>query len=329
MVRLPSQVVGSPPKFHGDRDILYRQHKAYCDHQGHVAVLVVGGMAAVLTAPAVAVACVAGGCEAIAGAGAASVPIAAEEAETLTHRRALQRTLPYFPRDTILRLGRCGKAADPVPEITFGIRRVASGVGMRQTSITTRVTGITTLGMHGIVHGRIYTPQAQDFWGARGSEGVASVVGSPFSASDPPLLVGDFGHGAYGPTLLIILPTRAGASWLQGIFETRRQPGGPIDLTAMSEARIVGIQPLLLSLRQSGGQVRFRETSGGNPPAFELSASPEGWADLAALLDPFVRGEPGHQYLTREDVDDALIEVSFGEPEVTLPDREAGEKRSG
>lgn len=52
---------------------------------------------------------------------------------------------------------------------------------------------------------------------------------------------------------------------------------------------------------------------------FRWCASSEGWAYEAGLLDPFVEGRSGHQYLTREGVDAALVEVSFLEPHVRVP----------
>jgi hypothetical protein len=41
---------------------------------------------------------------------------------------------------------------------------------------------------------------------------------------------------------------------------------------------------------------------------------------MAEMLHPFIDGKTGHQYLTREGIDDALVEVSYGEPGVRRRD---------
>jgi hypothetical protein len=53
--------------------------------------------------------------------------------------------------------------------------------------------------------------------------------------------------------------------------------------------------------------------------AFLWQCDDDEWQTNAELLDPFVAGRTGHQYLTRAGVDDAVVEISFGEPEVRVP----------
>lgn len=48
------------------------------------------------------------------------------------------------------------------------------------------------------------------------------------------------------------------------------------------------------------------------------SAPQDGWSRNAGLLEPFVAGKTGHQYLTSEASDAALIEVSHGERAVVV-----------
>jgi hypothetical protein len=49
-----------------------------------------------------------------------------------------------------------------------------------------------------------------------------------------------------------------------------------------------------------------------------VAASSDGWTTCAALMEPFMDGSAGHHYLTTEGIDDALLELSFGEPNVRV-----------
>ncbi len=46
--------------------------------------------------------------------------------------------------------------------------------------------------------------------------------------------------------------------------------------------------------------------------SFVWSCTSDEWTTMSLLLEPFLKGS-GHQYLTDEVADDALIEVSYGE----------------
>jgi hypothetical protein len=45
---------------------------------------------------------------------------------------------------------------------------------------------------------------------------------------------------------------------------------------------------------------------------FVWGCTSDEWETMSLMLEPFLE-QPGHQYLTVEDADDALIEVSYGE----------------
>jgi hypothetical protein len=139
--------------------------------------------------------------------------------------------------------------------------------------------------------------------------------------SDDMLIIGDYGVGAHGPTIMLQLRSAAAAAWLRDMFlKARRSPEG-IDLLADPRVRVHGVEQLTLTVRAVHGPYIELQCIGSSSDGkrFQWSASSEGWSYEAGLLDPFVEGRGGHQYLTREGVDDALVEVSFGEPHVRVP----------
>ncbi len=46
-------------------------------------------------------------------------------------------------------------------------------------------------------------------------------------------------------------------------------------------------------------------------PEFYWVRSSSGWMECVDLMDGLIRGGTGHQYLTKEGIDDALVEVSL------------------
>jgi hypothetical protein len=54
--------------------------------------------------------------------------------------------------------------------------------------------------------------------------------------------------------------------------------------------------------------------SPGGPPTFRWRQSKDGWRQCAYLVKGLLQGSGrGHQYLTTEGVDDALIELAYRE----------------
>jgi hypothetical protein len=115
------------------------------------------------------------------------------------------------------------------------------------------------------------------------------------------MIEGEFGQGAYGPTVRLVLKSVAAAEQLRELFIGARHAPEPIHVTRQPGVRIDGVEELRLIQESERGQ------------RSDWLASPAGWSILAGLVDAFVKGRPGHQYLTSETHDDVLIEVSFGE----------------
>jgi hypothetical protein len=126
----------------------------------------------------------------------------------------------------------------------------------------------------------------------------------------------DFYSGAYGPTIRINSASIEGLCLLRGWFKKLAEES-TIEL-AMSTAREVslsGISDLVLRvLPASQERPKSLERTGltGRDPEFVWARSPEGWWDCVGLVDGLMEANSaGHQYLTTEGVDDALVEASF------------------
>jgi hypothetical protein len=129
---------------------------------------------------------------------------------------------------------------------------------------------------------------------------------------ETPLLEGDFYEGAFGPSILLVLTSRESVTWLREVFG---------DLAVAPTERLFSLvsQPEV-QIGAAVGDILLRRVS--IPPEkhlaredydrFVWSCTSDEWETMSLLLEPFLE-RPGHQYLTNEGADDALIEVSFGE----------------
>jgi hypothetical protein len=126
------------------------------------------------------------------------------------------------------------------------------------------------------------------------------------------LVEGEFGEGAYGLTILLKLRSENSARYLQSIFEwlsasqegtfakLEEQPGVSISAAMWTLNLLVIATPRAKRL--------FKDEAGG----FIWQGTAGEWDTTALLVEPLTR-QIGHQYLTSEVDDDALIEVSRGE----------------
>ena len=122
----------------------------------------------------------------------------------------------------------------------------------------------------------------------------------------------DLYDGAYGPTILLVLVTRRSIDWLRKVFEdmAAAPTGTVVSLTDLPQVRVVGeLGGLVLSKAERCSRPDLVRGVSGR---FVWSCTADDWDTMSLMLEPLLR-QPGHQYLTSEGVDDALIEVSFGE----------------
>jgi hypothetical protein len=137
----------------------------------------------------------------------------------------------------------------------------------------------------------------------------------PGSATGPGDQIGDitcYIEGAYGPTILLVLTSVDGVSWLRAILDGLAESEVGTVLRLDSQSRVsIGAAVTELNL-QLTDRSTGRHLVGDRTGAFTWSCTAEEWRTASQLIEPLLH-EAGHQYLTSEVDDDALIEVSFGE----------------
>jgi hypothetical protein len=129
------------------------------------------------------------------------------------------------------------------------------------------------------------------------------------------LLIGDFYDGAYGPTILLALEPERGARWFHRLLtRLARSEGSGLDLVAAPETEIDGIDSFKLGLVAEQPDVALQRVDiKPTQIDFDWNQSASGWTWAAELVASFVKGGAGHHYLSLEDHDAALVEVSYRE----------------
>lgn len=122
--------------------------------------------------------------------------------------------------------------------------------------------------------------------------------------------------GAYGPTLLIAPFLREELETLERLFfDLAARKIEQRELSRALACELDSLEGITLLGTATDRNAGFRRV--GDPaslPRFEWHSSPDAWTDCALLVRRLRESDaPGHQYLTREGVDDALVVVSFGE----------------
>lgn len=129
----------------------------------------------------------------------------------------------------------------------------------------------------------------------------------------------DYYQGAYGPTMRIELKSPGSLVELQRLFGElavqRRLTVTLRDADVLQglKIRMLRMKALCLTVLEYAEPMKVlrRETTKAGL-VFHWSRSALGWAEVAELLDPMCEHQsPAHQYLTREGVDDALVELAF------------------
>jgi len=126
----------------------------------------------------------------------------------------------------------------------------------------------------------------------------------------------DFYAGAYGPTLRIDIPSHELLESLKGVFHSlAQQKLSLMNLAKADFVRAGNVAKLDLMLNeQAKKHGRFKtlhlEQNTPNAVQFVWKQPAAGWLYCYDLLDGF-GGQPGHQYLTAEEIDDALVEAAY------------------
>lgn len=120
-------------------------------------------------------------------------------------------------------------------------------------------------------------------------------------------------QGAYGPIIVMQLASEVAVGWLRQLILDVAAGLKEPELSELPEVRLVNFDGLHLTLARPDSDSARELIRLDDGSAFLWSCSQERWRTNAALLDPFLAGRKGHQYMTSETIDDALVEVSFGE----------------
>lgn len=128
----------------------------------------------------------------------------------------------------------------------------------------------------------------------------------------------DYYSGAYGPTLRIGVPSIEALKRLEELFLKLAETNGHVaDFARLNNVRVLGLDHFLLcstpNTPESEKKLK-RVSSDMTKPGFEWAMSPNEWKRVASLIGSLLeKKSPGHQYLTKEGVDDALVELAFRE----------------
>lgn len=131
-------------------------------------------------------------------------------------------------------------------------------------------------------------------------------------AGESPLVEGDYYDGAFGATILLVLNTRIAVSWLRNVFDdlARAPIGSTFSLLDQPRVNVGAALQGLAMVRVDRPPTRHlvREPDG----SFTWSCTADEWETASLMLEPLL-SQAGHQYLTSEGIDDAIVEVSYGE----------------
>jgi len=129
------------------------------------------------------------------------------------------------------------------------------------------------------------------------------------------LIALDLYDGAYGPTLRIDIPSRELLESLKRVFRSLAQSKASlVHLAKVDFVRGGNVATLDLVLNEQSKKSRAKtlHLEDGSPGAakFVWKQPADRWLDCFDLLDGFGE-QPGHQYLTSERIDDALVEAAY------------------
>jgi len=123
-------------------------------------------------------------------------------------------------------------------------------------------------------------------------------------------ITGDFYEGAYGPSIIIALASPRAAEQLKAVVLHVSGGSGPLDLENQPSVQLCHGLRIRMTMGDNTEKVLAQV---GDSPAFEWSCPSEVWREVVEMLDPFIAGKNGHQYLNDGVLDDALIEATHGE----------------
>jgi hypothetical protein len=128
-----------------------------------------------------------------------------------------------------------------------------------------------------------------------------------------PIVLGEFGDGAYGPTILLATQSTDGVALVRSVFGrlSSSPPGTSVwldnDPDISLSAALWSLELRVVSESPEKHLIRSDQGVG-----FTWIGTQADWETMSLLIEPLLR-QAGHQYLTSEAEDDALVEFSRGE----------------
>lgn len=139
----------------------------------------------------------------------------------------------------------------------------------------------------------------------------------PDSSVHPVLLRGDLFEGAFGLSILLRLESRDALDWMVTLIESVSRMSESATFSFAAQPGVILSQSLQeIRIQREGDGVAHRHLRQVQPGVFLWVGTSEYWGTLAELVSA-LKETSGHQYVTSETDDDALIEVSFGERHLT------------
>ena len=126
----------------------------------------------------------------------------------------------------------------------------------------------------------------------------------------------NFYDGAYGPTIRIDTRSIESVEQIKSIFlELATANVKRINFLEATSVKAVGIRGLVFELlsEQEEGALKLMQIA-EEGPVFHWLESSESWLERAELIDGMLKfRHAGHQYLTDEEIDDAILLFAFQE----------------
>jgi len=128
----------------------------------------------------------------------------------------------------------------------------------------------------------------------------------------------DYYDGAYGPTIRIDTQSIEALYLLKQLFmELSNSLGGAKKITDIDKVKVSGLTQLIFKnvLPKTLSKKRLlRKDNNATCTVFVLEMPSDEWVNAARLIDGMIEyGQPGHQYLSHEGIDDAILELTFME----------------
>lgn len=129
----------------------------------------------------------------------------------------------------------------------------------------------------------------------------------------PTKILVDYYDGAYGPTIRIDTKSMGELIRVKEILSRLVLTDREVDISTIDSFTLRGFESLILKRvpLESMSDKNLERTQHGNI-VFEWAMTSKGWERCVGLIEGLMtHNAPAHQYLTREGLDDALIELAF------------------